>query len=77
MCLISTLALLSCVLVIGSGIGGPQSEVVPQQLHDQRRVLVRVLVQGVQLRDRVIEGLKQTRFFRKRYIQLNTIHLFG
>ena len=38
----------------------PQCEVISQQLHDQCRVLVRLLTQCVQLRDRVVErGLRQ------------------
>ncbi|GBP29264.1 hypothetical protein EVAR_78958_1 [Eumeta japonica] len=36
----------------------PQGEVVTQKLHYQRRVLVRVLVEGVQLSDRVVESLQ-------------------
>ena len=38
-------------------IGGPQGEVVAQELHDEGRVLVRLLVEGVELGDRVVEGL--------------------
>lgn len=41
----------------------PQRQVVPQQLHDEGRVLVRVLVQGVQFRDRVIERLQTPTLF--------------
>lgn len=37
-------------------VAGPQREVVTQQLHDQRAVLVAFLGEGVQLRDRVVEG---------------------
>ena len=33
----------------------PQCEVISQQLHDQRRVLIRLLAQRVQLCDRVVE----------------------
>lgn len=44
-------------LVVAGGIGRPEGEVVPEQLHDQRAVLVGVLVEGVQLGDRVVEGL--------------------
>jgi len=36
-------------------VGGPQSEVISQQLHDERRVLVRLFTQRVQLRDSVVE----------------------
>ena len=35
----------------------PQRQVVPQQLHDQCAVLVALLVQGVELRDRLVKGL--------------------
>ena len=45
------------ILSLASGVGGPQGEIVPQQLHDQGAVLVAVLVEGVQLGDGVIEGL--------------------
>jgi len=38
-------------------VRGPQGEVVSEQLHDQGGVLVRLLRQRVQLRDRVIERL--------------------
>ena len=48
---------LSAVLAVSGGVGGPEGQVVTQQLHDQRRVLVTVLVEGVQLRDGVVEGL--------------------
>ncbi len=34
-------------------------EVVAQQLHDQRAVLVRLLVERVQLRDRIVKRLAQ------------------
>ena len=43
--------------LVALGVGGPQGQVVPQQLHDERAVLVRVLVQGVQLGDSVVESL--------------------
>merc|ERR1719465_248032 len=38
-------------------IGRPEREVVAQQLHDERRVLVRLLRERVELRDRVVERL--------------------
>ena len=38
-------------------VGGPEGEVVPQQLHDEGGVLVAVLVESVQLGDRVVESL--------------------
>lgn len=45
------------VVTISSGVGGPEGQVITQQLHDQRRVLVAVLVQGVQLSDSVVKSL--------------------
>merc|ERR1719456_661118 len=38
-------------------VGGPEREVVAEQLHDEGRVLVALLVEGVQLGDGVVEGL--------------------
>mmetsp|Transcript_72465 Transcript_72465/g.198547 ORF Transcript_72465/g.198547 Transcript_72465/m.198547 type:complete len:261 (+) Transcript_72465:279-1061(+) len=35
----------------------PEGEVVAEELHDERRVLVALLVERVELRDRVVEGL--------------------
>ena len=46
------------VAVVAGGVGGPERQVVPQELHDQRRVLVGVLVQGVQLGNGLVERLK-------------------
>ena len=44
-------------------VAGPEGEVVPEQLHDQGRVLVALLRQRVQLGDRVVEsGLVGTDF---------------
>lgn len=51
-------AALGRLVAVALGVRRPQGQVVPQQLHDQRRVLVRVLVQGVQLSDRVVERLQ-------------------
>ena len=45
-----------CVVVCR--IGCPESQVVTQKLHDQRRVLVAILIKGVQLGNGLIEGLK-------------------
>jgi len=59
-------ALLSCPSIsIGpwvvhlSRVGhlGPQREVVAQELHDERGVLVRLFAQRVEVRDRVVERL--------------------
>ena len=38
-------------------VRGPERQVVAQQLHDERRVLVRLLVERVELGDGVVEGL--------------------
>lgn len=38
-------------------VGGPEGEVIAQQLHDEGAVLVRLLAQRVQLRDRLVKGL--------------------
>lgn len=51
---------------VALGVGRPESQVVPQQLHDECRVLVGVLVQCVQLGYRIIERLVvvgQKRYF--------------
>lgn len=56
--LIGTLSLLSCILVVCGSIRGPQGEIVPQQLHDERGILVRVLIQSIELSNSIIEGLK-------------------
>lgn len=39
-------------------IGGPQGEIVAEELHDQSAVLVRLLPQSIQLRNRFIERLR-------------------
>ena len=39
----------------GLHLGGPEGEVVAQELHDERRVLVALLVERVELRDRLVE----------------------
>lgn len=39
-------------------IGCPEGEVVTQQLHDERAVLVGLLAQGVELSDGLIKGLQ-------------------
>jgi len=53
-------ATISGCWLIPLGVRSPQSEVVPQQLHDERAVLIGVLVEGVQLSDGVIKGLWET-----------------
>ena len=53
---------LFCLFVtVSSGVGGPEGEVVTQQLHDQGWVFVRVLVQCVKLSDSVVKGLEKTK----------------
>ena len=42
-------------------VGGPEREVVPEELHDESGVLVALLVQRVQFRYGVVEGLEQRR----------------
>ena len=48
-----------CLAFIGVSlsIGSPQGQVVAQQLHDQRRILVRILVERVEFSYGVIESL--------------------
>lgn len=43
-------------LAVALHVGGPEREVVAQQLHDERGVLVRLLGERVQLGDGVVEG---------------------
>ena len=43
-------------LTFGLHVRRPEREVVPEELHDERRVLVALLGQRVQLRDGVVEG---------------------
>ena len=49
-----------CVGARSGPVRGPEREVVAQELHDERRVLVALLVQRVQLSDGVVEGLAKT-----------------
>lgn len=51
------IATLLWFVAVALGIGRPQRQVVSQQLHDECRVFVGVLVQRVQLCNRVIECL--------------------
>ena len=48
------LVLTRSLLVI---VAGPEGEVVAEQLHNERRVLVALLVERVELRDGLVEGL--------------------
>ena len=45
------------LVVVARRVRSPQRQVVAQQLHDQRRVLVRVLVERIQFGDRIVECL--------------------
>ena len=63
MLLLSTLVLaaaFSPVLALARGVGSPQGQVVPQELHDQCAVLVTILVQGVKLCYGVVKCLRDT-----------------
>lgn len=40
-------------------VGGPQGQVVPEQLHDECAVLVRLLAQGVELSNGLVKRLQQ------------------
>ena len=50
---------LSRVFALTRRVGRPQGQVVTQQLHDQGRVLVAVLVKSVQLSNGVVKCLKE------------------
>lgn len=52
-------AALGRLVAVALRVRRPQRQVVSQQLHYQRRIFVRVLVQGVELSDRVVERLQQ------------------
>jgi hypothetical protein len=39
-------------------VRGPECEVVPQELHDERGVLVTVFIQRVKFRNGIVEGLR-------------------
>ena len=54
------------VVTISSGVGGPEGQVITQQLHDQRRVLVAVLVEGIELSNGLIERLQKREIFFSR-----------
>lgn len=45
------------VTVVTGRVRRPEGEVVSEQLHDKRRILVAVLVEGVELSDGLIERL--------------------
>lgn len=71
-------AALGRLVAVALRVRRPQRQVVPQQLHDQRRVFVRVLVQRVQFRDRVIERLQRHThmFYYYSYLQKNHLNKF-
>ena len=50
---------LTAVITISGSVRGPEGQVVTQELHDQRRVLVAVLVQSVQLGDSIVKCLNE------------------
>ena len=47
------------VTVVTGRVRRPEGEVVSEQLHDKRRILVAVLVEGVELSDGLIECLRR------------------
>ena len=47
------------VSVVAGRVRRPEGEVVSEQLHDKRRVLVAVFVEGVELSDGFVERLKR------------------
>ena len=82
MLLLSTLVLaaaFSPVLALARGVGGPQGQVVPQELHDQCAVLITILVQGVKLCYGVVKSLRdatnQRPFFLHEFFKV--FHLFS
>ena len=54
-------ATLPSIFSFPRGIWGPQSQVIPQQLHYQGTVLVTVLIKSVQLGDGIVKGLEQNK----------------
>ena len=50
------------------GPGGKRREVVSEKLHDESRVLIRLLAERIEVRDGVIKGLfcERTRLLRQR-----------
>ena len=42
-------------------VRGPEGEVVPQQLHDEGAILVRLLAEGVELGNALVKGLQKER----------------
>ena len=56
-CLLLSLGLAASSLGLGAIRGGPQSQVVAQELHDEGAVAVRFLRETIQLSNRIIKGL--------------------
>ena len=46
----------SLQFTFGLHVGGPKCQVVSQQLHDQSRIFIAFFREGVQVRDRIVEG---------------------
>ena len=57
-------ASLAPLLPLSRGVRGPQGQVISQQLHDQGAVLVAVLVQSVQLSNRIVKCLQEGQVLR-------------
>ena len=59
----------TCILLCILQVGRPQRQVIPQQLHDQRAVLIRIFAQSVQFGDSIVKGLfgEMARLFRRRH----------
>jgi hypothetical protein len=58
--------------IVSGGVGRPEGEVVAEQLHDKRRVLVAVLVQRVELGNGLVKCLWGT----KEMFNLFNIHIY-
>ena len=54
------------VSVVAGRVRRPEGEVVSEQLHDKRRVLVAVLVEGIELSNGLIERLQKREIFFSR-----------
>ena len=62
-------ATLPSIFSFPRGIWGPQSQVIPQQLHYQGTVLVTVLIKSVQLGDGIVKGLEQNKSVTNNILQ--------
>ena len=54
------------VAIVTGRVRCPEGEVVSEQLHDKRRVLVAVLVEGIELSNGLIERLQKREIFFSR-----------